>query len=130
LPPQPLCLAGLPTKASSPTLCSRLSFPRAPHPLGPGHGFFRIPFRITSFAYPHHLTPIESHSYKNRGRGWGHSLSAEFPNAFLHSATINSHRIRTSAKLALLAQSGGEGVNRPTQHLFKGGHTTPIRQKC
>jgi hypothetical protein len=28
-----------------------------------------IPFRITFFAYPHPLTPIESHSCKNRGEG-------------------------------------------------------------
>jgi len=28
-----------------------------------------IPFRITFFADPHHLTPIESHSYKNAGGG-------------------------------------------------------------
>ena len=28
-----------------------------------------IPFRITSFADPHVLTPIESHSYKKQGRG-------------------------------------------------------------
>jgi hypothetical protein len=30
-----------------------------------------IPFRITFFAHPHHLTPIESHSCKKQGRGWG-----------------------------------------------------------
>jgi hypothetical protein len=30
-----------------------------------------IPFRITSFADPHDLTPIESYSYKKQGRGWG-----------------------------------------------------------
>jgi hypothetical protein len=30
-----------------------------------------IPFRITSFADPHHLTPIESHLCKKWGRGWG-----------------------------------------------------------
>src|SRR5277367_1491474 len=29
-----------------------------------------IPFRITSFAHPHHLTPIESYSCKKQGRGW------------------------------------------------------------
>jgi hypothetical protein len=28
-----------------------------------------IPFRIKFFAYPHPLTPIESHSCKNRGEG-------------------------------------------------------------
>jgi hypothetical protein len=30
-----------------------------------------IPFRIKSFAHPHHLTPIESYSCKKQGRGWG-----------------------------------------------------------
>jgi hypothetical protein len=30
-----------------------------------------IPFRITFFAYPHHLTLTESYSYKKQGRGWG-----------------------------------------------------------
>jgi hypothetical protein len=30
-----------------------------------------IPFGITSFADPHHLTSIESHLYKKQGRGWG-----------------------------------------------------------
>ncbi len=29
-----------------------------------------IPFRIISFAHPHHLTPIESYSCKKQGRGW------------------------------------------------------------
>ncbi len=29
-----------------------------------------IPFRITFFARPHPLTPIESYSYKKQGRGW------------------------------------------------------------
>src|SRR5580698_9202795 len=28
-----------------------------------------IPFRITSFADPYHITPIESHLYKKQGRG-------------------------------------------------------------
>jgi hypothetical protein len=30
-----------------------------------------IPFRITFFAHPHRLTPIESYSCKKQGRGWG-----------------------------------------------------------
>jgi|SRR5580704_13216183 hypothetical protein len=29
-----------------------------------------IPFRITFFAHPHHLTLTESYSYKKQGRGW------------------------------------------------------------
>jgi hypothetical protein len=28
------------------------------------------PFRITFFAHPHHLIPIESYSCKKQGRGW------------------------------------------------------------
>src|SRR5277367_2309138 len=39
-----------------------------------------IPFRITSFAHPHHLTPIESYSCKKQGRGW---YPAPPPNPFL-----------------------------------------------
>ena len=35
-----------------------------------------IPFRITFFADPHHLTPIESHSYKKHP-GWGYILQAK-----------------------------------------------------
>jgi hypothetical protein len=41
-----------------------------------------IPFRITSFAHPHHLTPIESYLCKNEGRGW---YPAPPPNPFLFS---------------------------------------------
>lgn len=29
-----------------------------------------IPFRMTFFAHPDHLSPIESYSYKKTGRGW------------------------------------------------------------
>ena len=39
-----------------------------------------IPFRITSFAHPHHLTPIESHLCKKQGRAW---YLAPPSNAFL-----------------------------------------------
>jgi hypothetical protein len=39
-----------------------------------------IPFRITSFAHPHHLTSIESYLCKNEGRGW---YPAPPPNPFL-----------------------------------------------
>jgi hypothetical protein len=39
-----------------------------------------IPFRITSFAHPHHLTPIESYSCKKQGRGW---YPASPPDPFL-----------------------------------------------
>jgi hypothetical protein len=39
-----------------------------------------IPFRITSFADHHHLTPIESHLCKKPGRGW---YPASPPDPFL-----------------------------------------------
>jgi len=39
-----------------------------------------IPFRITSFAHPHHLTTIESYSCKKQGRGW---YPASPPSPFL-----------------------------------------------
>ena len=81
MPPQPLCLAILPVnpKASSPFPCPRLSFPSARHlplVLPKGSRKATIPFRIIFFADTHHLTPMESYSYKYRGRGWGHSLPA------------------------------------------------------
>jgi hypothetical protein len=105
LPPQPLCLFSLPTspRASSLSLYSRLSLPSARHlPLVRPKRSRRatIPFRITFFAHPHHLTLIESYSYKNRGRGWGHYLPARSPNAFLHLAAVNSIRIRIYEKSA------------------------------
>jgi hypothetical protein len=57
-----------------------------------------IPFRITSFAHPHHLTLTESYSYKKEGRGWvpGHLAPSQAqstcathgntrnPNLFIH----------------------------------------------
>jgi hypothetical protein len=57
-----------------------------------------IPFRITSFADPHDLTPTESYSYKKEGRGWvpGHFAPTQAqstcathsntrnPNLFIH----------------------------------------------
>jgi len=38
-----------------------------------------IPFRIISFAHPHHLTLTESYSYKKQGRGWGIPSSLTLP---------------------------------------------------
>ena len=92
MPPQPLCLAILPVnpKASSPFPCPRLSFPSARHlplVLPKGSRKATIPFRIIFFADTHHLTPMESYSYKNRGRGWGHSLPL---NAFLSDQRLVS----------------------------------------
>ena len=39
----------------------------------PATSLATIPFRITSFADPRHVTLIESHSYKKQGRGWRYS---------------------------------------------------------
>jgi hypothetical protein len=47
-----------------------------------------IPFRITSFAHPRHLTPIESHSCKNRGRGVG---PAPIQHIVFFSSQITGH---------------------------------------
>ncbi len=74
MPPQPISLATLPKNpmASSPSLCSRLSLLRARHLSLILPNLSRkatIPFRITSFANPHHLTPMDSYSYKKQGEG-------------------------------------------------------------
>jgi hypothetical protein len=104
LPPQPIRLATLPMnpKTSSPCVPSRLSFLRGRHLLRPGHGFCRIPFRITFFADHHHLTPIESYSYKNRGRGRvAHAVSLE--------SAPTTHAAVTSLESAVTKKTG-EGV--------------------
>jgi hypothetical protein len=74
LPPQPFSLAILPInpRASSPSLCSRLAFLRARHLpiiLPKWSRKATIPFRITSFADPHPLTPIKSYLCKKQGEG-------------------------------------------------------------
>ena len=55
-----------------------------------------IPFRITSFAHPHHLTPIESYSCKKQGRGDIQRHPAQalpiFPTASKHPARRNGHK--------------------------------------
>ena len=76
LPPQPICLASLPTNPQpcSPSLCYRLSFSHArylPVVLQKRSRKATIPFRITSFADPHPLTLIESHSYEKHQGGGG-----------------------------------------------------------
>ncbi len=58
-----------------------------------------IPFRITSFAHPHHLTPIESHSCKKQGRGVG------YPNpthALPHFSTTSKHPTHNTARKSTL----------------------------
>jgi hypothetical protein len=45
-----------------------------------------FPFRITFFAHPHRLTPIESYSCKNRGMvGYLRPLRIPVPSLFFHS---------------------------------------------
>jgi hypothetical protein len=62
-----------------------------------------ISFRITFFAHPHHLTPIESHSYKKQGRGWGiRSATSNRPNPFhLFPHPVNIQHTATPATLFL-----------------------------
>src|SRR5271168_4435628 len=56
------------------------------------------PFRITSFADPHHLTLIKSHSYKKQGRGGVrdllpicfHTLAHSFAPRKMLSPTVSS----------------------------------------
>ena len=54
-----------------------------------------IPFRITSFAHPHHLTPIESYSCKKQGRGVVSSASTQplplFSTPSKHPTHSNAH---------------------------------------
>src|SRR5208282_3333941 len=58
-----------------------------------------IPFRITFFAHPHHLTLIESHSCKKQGRGWGGASNLSIPpNYFrIFPQRVNIQRAATSA---------------------------------
>jgi hypothetical protein len=61
--------------------------------LAPHHSSLAtIPFRITSFADPHLLTPIESHLYKKQGRGGGLRDLRAAPRSKLHSTGIDPHR--------------------------------------
>jgi hypothetical protein len=51
-----------------------------------------IPFRIISFADPHHLTLTESYSYKKQGRGWGVFHPAQTPPLFSTASKHPKHR--------------------------------------
>jgi hypothetical protein len=57
------------------------------------------PFRITSFADPHPLTPIESNLYKNH-RGQGCSIQESSP-IFFHRAPKPCHPERSGICLSL-----------------------------
>jgi len=54
-----------------------------------------IPFRITSFAHPHHLTPIESYSCKKQGRGWGVSTVAKTKPFLSFPQPVNFQHVAT-----------------------------------
>ena len=139
MPPQPLCLAILPVnpKASSPFPCPRLSFPSArqlPLVLPKKSRKATIPFRIIFFADTHHLTPMESYSYKNRGRGWGHSLPASFPNAFLSDQRLVSRAsgvrdlsARPTRKSVLTSEARKDLSPNPTKDFCPERRTEAVR---
>jgi hypothetical protein len=68
-----LCALCVSAFNSLPSFCSGGSSDPCSSPL-PISSDPTIPFRITSFAHSHHLTPIESHSCKKQGRRWGMQL--------------------------------------------------------
>ena len=73
--------------SQSPFLATRL--PRVSR----GHSpFATIPFRITSFADPCHVTPTESYSYKKQGRGWGVLHPAQTIPLFSTASKHPTHR--------------------------------------
>jgi hypothetical protein len=83
-----------------------------------------IPFRITSFAHPHHLTPIESHSCKKQGSGWGIKSPSPtqplplFPTAArlrARSATCNSNRFICLLHGSLDTPGVGSASNKSPQ---------------
>jgi hypothetical protein len=58
-----------------------------------------IPFRITSFAYLHQLTPIESYSCKKQGRGYPALTPAQ---ALPYFSTASKHPTRSKARNSIL----------------------------
>ena len=65
-----LCALCVSAFSSLPSLCSGGSSDPSSSPI-PDSFDATIPFRTTSFADPHHLTPIESHLSKKQGGGGG-----------------------------------------------------------
>ena len=57
-----------------------------------------IPFRITSFADPHPLTPIESHLCKKQGRGWGRCQRFHPTQTLPLFSTASKHPIRRNSR--------------------------------
>jgi hypothetical protein len=74
-------------RSQSPFLATRL--PRVSRGRSP---FATIPFRITSFADPCHVTPTESYSYKKQGRGWGVLHPAQTIPLFSTASKHPTHR--------------------------------------
>jgi len=62
-----------------------------------------IPFRITFFAHPHHLTLTESYSYKEQGRGWGFRNPA--PTQSLRTCATRSNARNSNIFIHLLRDS-------------------------
>jgi hypothetical protein len=95
LPASPLSSSALSAFSSLPSFCSGGSSDPCSCPL-PSSFDASIPFRITSFAHPHHLTPIESYSCKKQGRGDIQRHPAQalpiFPTASKHPARRNGHK--------------------------------------
>src|SRR5580698_3900419 len=58
-----------------------------------------IPFRITFFAHPHHLTPIESYSCKKQGRGYPALTPAQ---ALPYFSTASKHATRSNFNNCIL----------------------------
>jgi hypothetical protein len=62
-----------------------------------------ISFRITSFAHPNHLTPIESYSCKKQGRGYPALTPAQ---ALPYFSTRSKHPTHSNARLPRAAARG------------------------
>src|SRR5208282_3763619 len=56
-----------------------------------------IPFRITFFAHPHHLTATESNSYKKQGRGIGTRAMNNSTQVLPLFSTAGKHPAHTDA---------------------------------
>jgi hypothetical protein len=95
--------------------CSRPSLPTPPH----------NPFRITLFADPHPLNPIESHSCKKQGRGTpsasqslpSFSTSAHKSNTTVHITSLPS-RAFSNASGQFPSPRGGVLSALTTRHFF------------
>src|SRR5271170_2364750 len=92
----------------------QLVTPSAPPLFARNSPFASIPFRITSFAHPYHLTSIESHLYKKQGRGWGplrSPLATGDESLIANSFGIRTYPKRTwkSRRIRTYGKTRGEG---------------------